>query len=112
MLNQRNAANAARRLAVSTNALAGRFLPICKNVASSDLLQLCGAQMLLSRSWWRISLENVIAREVVDLLASYLLCCLWCAVNVSLSKREGARLLKDKISFNTTCKRGMEYQIC
>jgi len=86
MLNQRDAALTTRRLAVSTWVLAGRFLPISKNIASSYLLQLCGAQMLLSRSWRGVSLENVIAREVVELLASYLLCCLWCAVNVGLSK--------------------------
>lgn len=97
MLNQRNAAHPTRRLTVPTYTLAGWFLPICKNVASSDLLQFCSAQMLLSRSWRSISLENVIAREVIDLLASYLLCCLWCAVNVGLSKREGARLLKTKL---------------
>jgi hypothetical protein len=94
MLNQRNAALAARRFAVSTYTLTDWLLPtICKNVASSNLLQLCGAQMLLCRSWWRISLEDVIAGEVVDLLASYLLCCLWRAVSVGLSKREGACLL-------------------
>jgi len=86
MLNQRDAALTTRRLAVSTWVLAGRFLPISKNIASSYLLQLCGAQMLLSRSWRGVSLENVIAREVVELLASYLLCCLWGAVNVGLSK--------------------------
>ena len=93
MLNQSDAALTARRLAVSTYTLTDWFLPICKNVASSNLLQLCGAQMLLCRSWWRISLEDVIAGEVVDLLASYLLCCLRHAVSVGLSKREGARLL-------------------
>lgn len=93
MLNQGNAALATRRLAVSTYTLTDRFLPICKNVASSYLLQFCGAQMLLCRSSWRISLEDVIAGEVVDLLAGYLLCCLWSTVSVGFSKREGACLL-------------------
>lgn len=86
MLNQCDAALAARRLAVSRYTLTDRFLPSCKNVASSDLLQLCGAQMLLCRSWWRFSLEDVIAAEVIDLLASYLLCCLRRTVSVGLSK--------------------------
>jgi hypothetical protein len=73
-LNQRDAALTTGRLAVSSWALSGWFFPsIRKNVATSNLLQFQGAQMLLYRSWCCISLEDVIACQVGELLASYLL---------------------------------------
>lgn len=95
MLNQRNAALAARRLAVPAMILSGWRLSFREYVAPSHFFQLRGAQMLLRRSRGLVSFEYVVACEIGEFLASYFLCSFRHAVSVGLPKREAAHLFEE-----------------
>ncbi|BAT02715.1 Os07g0623501 [Oryza sativa Japonica Group] len=93
LLDQRDAALAAGGLADPTKVVPRRRFAVREDVAAGHLLQLRRAQVLLRRPRGSIAFEDIVARQVRQLLLRDLLRRFHHAVGVSLSERDGAHLL-------------------
>lgn len=110
-LNQSDAALTARGLADPAIVLSGRGLAISKYIAAAHFPELRHAQGLLSRPWWSVAFEDVIARQLLKFLVVDLLCSLdlrditkhnvaWTTRRLFAESREGQ--LANSISFGSS----------